>query len=776
MTCSLLHKSILALVLIANLSLARADSDPSLLIVDLHFNGQQFGDAFVLRNDSDEYYIEESWLELWTVQKPYPAAVKFREKSYYSIVDFPGASSEFDDLLMKLNVSMPATLMAFKTIDIQIADTPTPSTAYGFYADYDLNYQRETKHQFQNFSSLVQTNFFGSMGNINANLLYRNVSGGGSEDLNGASNGVNVLDLTYTRDDPANVRSLRIGDILTDPGTLSRSQRIGGVQFATNFSTQPTLITYPLPSFYGQSAVPTALDVYVNGQLQHREQVAAGSYLLQDVPVMNGAGQMQVVAVDALGRQQVFTQDFYVATSLLKEGLNEYSFSAGALREAYGLENFEYGDFVASGSWRHGYRDHLTIGGHGEVSNDVSMLGGSGQYLINAGGIINAGLGISNSKAGVGTNWLLGFEQSRDVYSYRVRISGASAKFAVIGMTEPQPEFQLFGSAGFRLPFRGSAGVVISHEKFRQLNDRTVLSLNYSTTFQSGISLSAYMSYLNAEDSDVTVGIRLSAPIGERHFTSGGLTHNKNNTVTQADFRRNLSAGTGYGYHLAANTADNSAIDVGGVAQNDYATYSLALRTSESSGQLWQASALGSIAHLDGVTQASRQIRDAFAVVNVGNYEGVRVYRENQVVGRTNKNGQIFVPGLRPYLRNRLRIEPDDLPLNAKVGDLSFDTAPFFKSGVVIEFDVVDARNAILKVVLPDGSPIRQGAIARIMGQEKVFPIGTNGRLYLQGLEQPSQITIRWNGSICDFVVPQPNGVDMIPDLGEFVCEPREFE
>ena len=85
---------------------------------------------------------------------------------------------------------------------------------------------------------------------------------------------------------------------------------MGGILFATNFSTQPTFITYPLPSFYGETAVPSALDIYVNGRLKQSRNVEPGRYVLEEVPVITGAGQLQVVARDALGRQQVFTQDF----------------------------------------------------------------------------------------------------------------------------------------------------------------------------------------------------------------------------------------------------------------------------------------------------------------------------------------------------------------------------------------------------------------------------------------------------------------------------------
>ena len=145
------------------------------------------------------------------------------------------------------------------------------------------------------------------------------------------------------------------------------------------------------------------------------------------------------------------------------------------------------------------------------------------------------------------------------------------------------------------------------------------------------------------------------------------------------------------------------------------------------------------------------------------------------MVGRTDENGQVFIPGLRPYERNQISIEVDDLPLTARIGSLKQDTTPYYKSGVVVEFAVVEARNAVIHVVLPDGTPVRQGAVARVFGQQDWSPIGSDGRVYLHGLDHPSQVTVRWNGSVCDFVVPKPGGDEMIPDLGEFTCHPRAY-
>jgi len=761
--------------LLVTLSLqAQANLHQDVLIVELRFNGQLFGEAFILSDAEGGFYVEESWLRRWEVVRPYPESRQFSGKNYYSIGSFQGASATLISQQMILDITMPPDLMPLRIVDMRGDYRLEPTANYGAYMDYDWNYRRQASAGLQNFSSLIRPVVFGPKGNLLANLLYRNVSGNSANRFDRQSNGLSVLDLTFTHDDPDNLRSLRVGDVITAAGSLGRSLRIGGIQFATNFATQPTLITFPLPSFYGQTAVPTTLDIYVNGQLRQRQEVASGNYILEDIPVVNGSGQMQIVTEDALGRQQLFVQDFYVSTELLRESLNDYSFNLGALREEYGLQNFQYGDIAGSATWRHGLRDNLTLEGHLEFTDGLGVLAAASQFQPVAGGILSTGLGVSTGRDGTGGQWLVGYSQADSFFSYNVRLSGTSSHFALVGITQPLPAVQFFASGGFNAPIRGSVGAAITYQDFRDRADRSIVSVNYSTSFRNRLSISAIASYINAERDDFTLGIRFSIPFGNQHGVSGGVSTRRDNTQLQLEVRRNLPVGPGYGYHVSLNSADSTYVNAGAVAQNEFGTISAALRTSEA-GSEWQVGSSGSVVSLGGMTSVTRQIRDAFAVVNVGDYEGVRVYSENQVVGRTDENGQLFIPGLRPYQRNQISIEVDDLPLSARVGQLRSDTSPYLRSGVIVRFDVIEARDAMIYVVLPDGTPVRQGAVARVMGQQDDSPIGTDGRLYLHGLEQPSQVTVRWNGSICDFIVPKPSGTDMIPNLGEFICEPREF-
>jgi outer membrane usher protein len=767
MSCLRQIRGILALLVLLCGAAAEAADNTHVLIVDLYINYQRMGETFVLQEDDGEFYLDEPALLYWEITRPWPKPHLFRGENYYGVHEFAGARAELETRTMELRVFMPADLMPTRRLGMQNAGISAQAERYGAFMDYEINLQNQ---EFQSGSSaygMFRPAVFGPQGNVAANLIYRN------QGSTASSGQLSVLELTYTRDDPERMRSLRVGDVFTVPGEQGRSLRIGGVQLATNFATRPTLITYPLPDFFGQTDVPSALDIYVNGRLSRRENVQPGSFLLENVPVLNGAGQMQVVATDALGRQQVFTQDFYLSTDLLMQGLSDYSVTLGALREDFGVENFRYSDLAGTATWRYGVSNDLTIESHGEFSTGIAMLSGAVQHGIDAGGTVSTGLALSSGRSGTGARWQLGFRRLASPMHFNFQASGSTTRFDLVGITQSTPKLQLLAATGRNFQEFGSLQLSVVHQDFHEEPSRSIWSLDFSTRMFGPLSLSSFVSYLDSKQNDLSAGIRFFMNFGDHHSASGNLSTSRMGSSASARIQRNMPADVGYGYHLAAGASDNRFVDAGIAAQNQLGTYSFDVRNNESSGTAWQAGTRGSVAHMAGMTRFSRQIQDAFAVVKVGEIEGVRVYSENIEIGRTNEDGQIFVPALRPYLRNQLRIEVDDLPLNARIVETVRNTSPYYKSGIVVDFDVHISTNVVLRAVLPDGTPLPEGAIAYVFHTGDKYPVGMDGKLFLQGLDRSSEISIRWNGITCDIDVPYPSGSAVITKMGDIVCQPR---
>ena len=161
-------------------------------------------------------------------------------------------------------------------------------------------------------------------------------------------------------------------------------------------------------------------------------------------------------------------------------------------------------------------------------------------------------------------------------------------------------------------------------------------------------------------------------------------------------------------------------------------------------------------------------------MVKVPDYSGVGIYADNQLVARTDANGSALLPRLRAYQINSVRIEQADLPLDAKVDKLQLDAVPYFRSGLLLKFPVKRSRGALLTVVLENGEPLPAGALAQIIAdnieENKVFPAGMGGELYLTGLAVSNRLRVTWLEQSCEFMLPFPESTEPLPYLGSYTC------
>ena len=157
-----------------------------------------------------------------------------------------------------------------------------------------------------------------------------------------------------------------------------------------------------------------------------------------------------------------------------------------------------------------------------------------------------------------------------------------------------------------------------------------------------------------------------------------------------------------------------------------------------------RVSASGGVGFISGNVFLSRTINDSFGLVRVPGYPDVRVYSENQVIGRTDASGEVIVPRLLPYQKNTVRIEQGDLPFDAEFDVLARDAVPYARSGVVVEFAVKPSRGALIKIRQDDGAPVPAGAQVRVEGQDGAFPVALNGDAYLTGLSARNRAVAMW--------------------------------
>jgi outer membrane usher protein len=273
----------------------------------------------------------------------------------------------------------------------------------------------------------------------------------------------------------------------------------------------------------------------------------------------------------------------------------------------------------------------------------------------------------------------------------------------------------------------------------------------------------------NGVNSDTFLGISLSRPLGTRTNGSISVTSQNAGVSAFAQMQKGLPAGTGLGYRVRALSGASDGAEGEVAYQNDVGTYSLGARQVGNSTQT-TASLSGGIAIMRAGIFASRRIDSSFAIARVADQPDVRVYRDNQLIGRTNEDGYVILPGLRAYENTQIRIEQADLPLDVLVGSLHLKAVPAFRSGMLLDFPVERSRGALLTVLLENGEPLPSLAVVTLGGQTESFATGMRGEVYIPHLADQNRFQARWPGGACEFDAAYTPSSDPLPRLGPFEC------
>lgn len=121
-----------------------------------------------------------------------------------------------------------------------------------------------------------------------------------------------------------------------------------------------------MPAVAAEAALPSTVDVYVNHLLQIHTDVSAGTFTINNLPVMTGQSDARIVVSDLLGQEQIISQPYYVSPQLLSKGTQQFSYETGLIGNNYGIQSFDYGCAFATATHGYDFTDELTDEAHGE--------------------------------------------------------------------------------------------------------------------------------------------------------------------------------------------------------------------------------------------------------------------------------------------------------------------------------------------------------------------------------------------------------------------------
>jgi outer membrane usher protein len=750
------------------------------IIARIVVNSVQKGDATVYRSAQGAWLARPADVGNWGIKAPESARVEVAGEPYVALDRLPELRVAFDESTVTLALSaapgqLPAT-------EIDLAWRRKPGTLYPSDSSLLFNYNLTALGDagFASRSYQGSTEFAARSGNW---LLYNTTS---YQDGAGFDHRTTRLLTNVQYDDRGNLRRLTAGDFFTPGFDVAGSVGMGGLSLSKLYSMDPYFVQYPTAGFTAQVALPSTVDVLVDGNLVSRQQVQPGTLDIRNVTAAAGQRNVTVIIRDPYGREQVLGRPFYFTQFGLSKGLQEYSYNLGALRQRYGVASNDYGHLAASGFHRYAFTDWLTLGLRGEGDSELYNVGPFATVTLPRAGIV--GLGFSGSERGGAHGHATGATYSFASGPFSLGYAGRyfSRDFAQL-VDEVNLPLSLksdeFANAALFFPQLGTFSVGYTSARSYTLPDmrswnfgytrslldaRAILSFNYTRTERPVTSDTWLVSFTYYFD-------RVTSAIGR----AGGATGSNFQSV---GLQKAVPPGEGFGYLVEGGREerDGQSAVVGRGQFQLNATHAIAgVDTLGSSDRTVEPGAsrafvAGGIGYAGGTLFASRPILDSFAVVRVGEVPGVPVYANGWLQGKSNARGEVVATNLNAFYDNDISFRAQDLPLNYRYPRSQLTISPPNRSGSVVNFQLKAVQAVYGALVVERGGkrvPLELSELA-VSGAGRSFSSFTaqRGEFYFEDLE-PGDYTLRVRGEpACTASIRVRHTTDPFLDLGAVPC------
>jgi outer membrane usher protein len=660
----------------------------------------------------------------------------------------------------------------------------------GLLNNYDFyNYRPESG----GYSSTLFTEqrFFSPLGVLKNSGIYSKTdfkSVGKNSQQN--SDGYRRYDTTWQYDEPKNALSYLIGDVFTGSKNYwGNSVRLGGLQVQRNFGTRPDLITYPLPQFKGQAALPSTVDLLINGQKAHSTDIQSGPFILNNVPFINGRGEAVIVTTDRVGRQISTAVPFYISNALLKPGLFDYSLSLGQIREDYGIKDFSYGKFASSGDIRYGVNEWFTAEGRIEFSNVIQLAGLGSVIKLNNFGVLSGSatqswaekefnrISDQNLK---GNQYTLGYSYNQQRFGFSVNHTQRDQNYYDLSrlqynnLISANSNKSWVTNTYFATEKSGTFGAAYIETKTNDIKNK-LMNLSWAPVLPSymrgaTVSLSANRDFI---EKDWSATFQLSVPLfGKKASSSMGYSQQPKGDYGYINFNNAIPLSGGFGVDLSRRFNENSRdFNQARVSyRNRYFNTDIGMSGYKDYSYWFGLS--GSAILMAGDVFVSNRLGESFALIDTNKVADVPVHYENSLVGRSNSKGYIFVPSVTPYYAAKYSINPINLPSNFNATQVENRIAAKRGSGVVIKFPIKQSFAANVYLTERNGQPMPVGAVVHRAHHESTY-VGMDGIAYLEDLSNENSIRVQLpDQTLCEakFSLDLEKAQDQIAVIKSVTC------
>lgn len=735
---------------------------------DLSVNGAQTGEAvYIYKHADGTQYIAEEDFEKLGISKTL-SVTEINGARMVPLTESDGALLTVNEDESKAALSVPASWYASRNIDLSgRRDIETLKSENGTFINYRFDVDGNPSGDYSAFAGAALTNLsrFG--------LLYSSLGVG----LNSDEEWRGSRGQTYfLRENYAKRTFLRIGDGLSGGGPGISVRQFAGISYGSNLSLDPTYNPFMSYDYSGEALLPTSVEFLRNGKYTgSRLDLKPGQFTIENLPVVNGSGDLTLVMTDSLGQKSEVTLPFLRSTQLYRQGVRTFDVSGGVgRRSAY---EYELDSPFVSASQRWGMTDRVTLSTALNADLDA-IRGGAGIATVAFDKfIIEPFFGLGISEDGLGYTVGSRITPLGSVLGASFGISGefSSAAYRMDERWDDAP--QRFSISGYLGRSIGELGQISAFGTYRDDWDgeyELVAGVSLSRQVLEGVSADATLSYMS-DGISAMFGLQFDLA-DETSYVTSQVAAESGRLYAGGEFVRQRPVDNGVGYRVSAyrqEDADASEVyDVDGqiTARTRYGEHSASTELRDGRLNL-RARTAGSIGFSDGEKFVAPPIRGAVAIVDAGGLSELPVYRYNSPVGKTNRSGKLIVTDLASNSKVKMQIKAEDLPFeyNSEKTENEFFTrgSGFYRVG----FGVTRQRPAVVILQDETGIEVESGAEVTLIGTDEKAYVGLNGEVFFEDLPFSSELKISAGSKMCRFVVSYVQSDDPQPRLGPYRCE-----
>lgn len=780
------------------------------LIISVVLNGQNQGDYFVVRTTDNDFLLKKADLEAFPLPTTGGRQILFEGEPHISLRSLPALTLAFDDKTLTLSISAPVQPPPRKVFDLS-PPPPQQKLAYhpretSAFLNYGLTYSYQAPESRRSFTATDK------LGIRSGDLLFLTDSQYTRTDEE--DNVVRLMsNLTYERRE--DLQWFVAGDMFASSGELGSAVNLGGLGVMKVYRMDPYLIRQPTFNFVGLAPAASQVELYLDGILVNKQTVLPGEFELKNFNYYGGGRTAEVLIRDPYGNVQKFITPVYFSDSLLSEGLHEYSYNLGFLREQYGLRSNRYGKLAFSAFHRYGLNKSLTLGASAESTAEISEAALQANQLFPQAGVVSASIAGSRENSQLGEAASLSHTLQYRQIGTNFRLRGYSRDYVTLNPRPLANRIRFEAQAGVNLSTKNHGGFTVGYSETKNYSGSTQRAT--SLTHSRSISKSLWAMLTARFTRETASGFELLATLnyipGDKQSCNLRYQHTDDNDSGALQLQKSPPVGEGFGYranleYSRTDAAETTTFNPFGQYNGPYGIYSTDATLqwlNGDSAQRLNANAAGSLLYSGGFVGLSRPVSDSFSFVFADGLADVKVLLNNQEIGTTDRSGQMIIPTMSSYHLNQVAIDSGNISMDYSMSGVNANISPSPWGGSCLSFGVVELKAVTgMLTAIKDGEskPVEFHEVSMAVGNRVLkFPTGKGGEFYFENTfpEELKQATtnaqncaaiaerhlhgrnvivpgnyaasVDYEEQTCRFTLTIPTTEDAITDLGVIECD-----